>query len=149
MCCLYFIMCWNLRIKCSKLVQETIPSSGAPKITFNKCTDESRNSTVTGDILLPLRLQQRDLQKKTFHSPFPAPWKPRGREKKKISSQLWFVLMCYPIQPLKGTARGPPQAALLPPHRPVPLKGRPRWVYLKDHMTIDSCPSQGVRTKQA
>lgn len=51
--------------------------------------------------------QQRHLQK-MFHYPFPAPWKPHVPEKKKTSSQLWFVLMWHLIQPLKDTAGVPP-----------------------------------------
>lgn len=46
--------------------------------------------------------------------------------------------MWHLIQPLKGTARGPPSAGPLPPRRPAPLKAKPRWVHVKDHMTIDS-----------
>lgn len=55
--------------------------------------------------------------------------------RRKTPSQLWF-LMWHLIQPLKGTVGCPSTAVTLPPPRPAPPQAKPRWVHVKDHMTI-------------
>lgn len=44
--------------------------------------------------------------------------------------------MCHLIQPLNGTAWCPLTAFPLPPTSSCSLQAKPRWVHVKDHMTI-------------
>lgn len=69
------------------------------------------------------------------HYPFPAPWK--TREKEKTPNQLWFVLMWHLIWPLKGTAGCPPTSTPPSPVSTCSPQAKPRWVHVKDHMTIE------------